>query len=414
MSEPIFPEAKGTKTICIPCSDTEYEKIIDDKDAFKKYIVHLYSVYPELFPINMCDGFVFNGFQPLSVKLGLRIRRIMIGNEKESFSVRPSFAMPYMTAFTKDIEKAIFLRRFDVPFWVITHVFGRDDMYWERIENSFGRYSIVGTTVKKPENQPKDVVADEKHSKRKGKKVYVATTVGNEVILGAAVSLGAGAKDLTVAYQEFADEVKNVDPDYVPETVNTDGWDATQKAWLKLFPRITIILCFLHSFLNIKLRCSKKLRRLYFEIGDRVWEVYRAETKKSFAQRIRRLREWADKNVSNDVVLSKILALCNKKDRFIVAYDHPDSHRTSNMLDRLMRWMDEYLFNRKYFHGTVESAKLTIRAWALLRNFQPYCPRTLGKNTELVSAAEKLNGFRYSDNWLENLLISASMGGYRR
>jgi hypothetical protein len=76
--------------------------------------------------------------------------------------------------------------------------------------------------------------------------------------------------------------------------------------------------------------------------------------------------------------------------------------------------MDEYLFNRKYFHGTFESAKLTIRAWALLRNFQPYCPRTLGKNAELVSAAERLDGFRYSDNWLENLLISASMGGYRR
>ena len=76
--------------------------------------------------------------------------------------------------------------------------------------------------------------------------------------------------------------------------------------------------------------------------------------------------------------------------------------------------MDEYLFNRKYFHGTYESAKLTIRAWALLRNFQPYCPRALGKNTELISAAEKLNGFRYSDNWLENLLISGSMGGYRR
>ena len=414
MSETLPPEVKGTKTICIPCSDSEYEKIVDDRDAFRKYIVRLYSVYPELFPISMCDGFVFNGFQPISAKLSIRIRRILIGHEKESFSVRPSFAMPYMTAFTEDVEKALFLRRFDVPFWGITYVFGRDDMYWQRVENSFGRYSIVGTTVKNPVNLPKDVVADEKHSKRKGEKVYVLMTVGNGVILGAAVSSSASANDLTVAYREFADEAKNVDPDYKPETVNTDGWDATQKAWLKIFPGITMVLCFLHSFLSIKQRCSKKLRKLYFEIGDRVWEIYRAETKKSFSQRIRRLREWADKNVKNDIVLSKILALCNKKDRFIVAYDHPDAHRTSNMLDRLMRWMDEYLFNRKYFHGTFESAKLTIRAWALLRNFQPYCPRALGDNTDLVSAAEKLNGFRYSDNWLENLLISASMGGYRQ
>ena len=251
-----------------------------------------------------------------------------------------------MTAFTEDVEKALFLRRFDVPFWGITYVFGRNDMYWERIENSFRRYSIVGTTVKDPKNQPKDVIADEKHSKRKGKKVYVATTVGNDVISGAALSPSASAKDLTVAYQEFADEAKNVDPDYLPKTVNTDGWDATQKAWLKLFPGITIILCHLHAFLGIKRRCSKKLRKLYFEIGDRVWVIYREETKKSFSQRIRRLREQADKNVKNDIVLSEILTLCDKKERFIVAYDHPDAYRTSNMSDRLMRWMDEYLFNR--------------------------------------------------------------------
>ncbi|MCP4075189.1 MAG: hypothetical protein GY744_03265 [Gammaproteobacteria bacterium] len=83
------------------------------------------------------------------------------------------------------------------------------------------------------------------------------------------------------------------------------------------------------------------------------------------------------------------------------------------MADRLMRWQDEYLFSRKYFHGTYESAELAIRSWAILRNFQPYCARISGKEKP-VSAAEKLNGFRYSDNRLENLLISASMGGYRQ
>jgi len=70
-----------------------------------------------------------------------------------------------------------------------------------------------------------------------------------------------------------------------------------------------------------------------------VWEIYRAETKGSFAQRIRRLREWANRKVKSDVVLSKISALCKNKERFIAAYDHPDAHRTGNMLDRLMRWM---------------------------------------------------------------------------
>ncbi len=50
MSDTLSPEVKGTKTICIPCSETEYDKIVDDRNEFKEYIVHIYSVYPELFP----------------------------------------------------------------------------------------------------------------------------------------------------------------------------------------------------------------------------------------------------------------------------------------------------------------------------------------------------------------------------
>ena len=106
--------------------------------------------------------------------------------------------------------------------------------------------------------------------------------------------------------------------------------------------------------------------------------------------------------------------MCDKKDEFIKAYDFPGAHRTSNMVDRLMKWQDEYLFNRKYFHGTLESAETAIRAWAVLRNFQPYCSRVNDADTELTSAAGRLNGFQYSENWLENLLVSASMCGYRR
>jgi hypothetical protein len=103
-----------------------------------------------------------------------------------------------------------------------------------------------------------------------------------------------------------------------------------------------------------------------------------------------------------------------EKDDFAKAYDFPGARRTSNMIDRLMNWQDEYLFNRKYFHGTYESAETAIRAWAVLRNFQPYCARTNGKETELICAAGRLNGFQYSGNWLENLAISASMCGYRQ
>jgi hypothetical protein len=84
------------------------------------------------------------------------------------------------------------------------------------------------------------------------------------------------------------------------------------------------------------------------------------------------------------------------------------------MVDRLMKDQDRYLFFMQYFHGHFFSAEMGIRAWALLRNFQPYCSRAVGGQAELECAAARLNGFRYRDNWLENLLVSASMGGYRQ
>ena len=96
-----------------------------------------------------------------------------------------------------------------------------------------------------------------------------------------------------------------------------------------------------------------------------------------------------------------------------VAYDHPKAHRTSNMIDRLMQRMHRHLFSTQYFHGTMTAAELSIRGWALIQNFAPYNPRTVEKLNGFKSPAERLNQFKYHDNWLHNLFISASLGGYR-
>ena len=49
----------------------------------------------------------------------------------------------------------------------------------------------------------------------------------------------------------------------------------------------------------------------------------------------------------------------------------------------------------------------------IIHNFAPYNPRTIKKLNGYGSPAERLNQFRYHDNWLHNLYISASLGGYR-
>lgn len=409
---PSATEPRGTKTITIPCDRECYPELVENKASFREHMDRAYREHPELFPEAMSKGYTLDGFMKPSEKLKIRLRRIKLAATGEVFSVCPSFVMPYMTGYTKDVEHALFLLGFGVPYWALTHVYGRNDMYWYRQHMSFGRNSIVGTTVKDPESLPKDIVADEKHTKCGGEKAYVATTVGKGCVLGASVCASADAKSLIEGYKSFADEARNVEPDYSPETVNTDGWDATQIAWKTLFPGIVVILCFLHSFIKIRDRC-KNWGSLFNEIASFVWEAYHAENKRSFGQRIRRLREWAQKALPKGVVLEKILALCAKGPLFSKAYDHPNARRTSNMLDRLMRRLDRALFNRQDFHGSWKAAELGVRSWAILANYRPYSPRAQeqGKGN---CAAERLNGFRYHENWLENLRIASSMGGFRR
>jgi len=107
-------------------------------------------------------------------------------------------------------------------------------------------------------------------------------TVGNECILGAEMTESASEASLTQAYGVFAEEARTVNPDYAPETVNTDGWAATQKAWKHAFANITVILCFLHAFIKIRDRATKVLDIFFNQAADKVWEAYRADSKAGF------------------------------------------------------------------------------------------------------------------------------------
>jgi hypothetical protein len=56
----------------------------------------------------------------------------------------------------------------------------------------------------------------------------------------------------------FQQEALQQNPDYQPESVNPDGWEATKIAWKSLFPSITLILCFLHTVLGIQQRYRRQ------------------------------------------------------------------------------------------------------------------------------------------------------------
>jgi hypothetical protein len=389
-----------------------------DPVAFRQWLDGLVGQYPELFPQAMGAGYTLHDILPASQKMpNLRLRRIQVtcpeNPNGEVFTIAPSFVLPYMTGYTDDVENALFLRgEFGVPYWGLTHVFGYTDMYWERLELGLGRNSLVGTTVKQPDHLPQDLLADEKHTRLNGATVYVATTVGADCVLGASMALQADEQNLTDAYQQFKTEAQNVKPDYQPATVNTDGWAATQSAWRNLFAKIVLIACFLHAFIKIRDRCQR-LKEHFSALAQRVWDTYHATTPDQFMAKCEALKTWAVQTLPAGPGLDAVLKLCGRAPEFIKAYAYPTAHRTSNMLDRLMDHMDRVFYQARYFHGHLMTAEYRVRAGALLANFLPYCPRaTVSKKYH--SPAHKLNGFVYHDQWLHNLLISASMGGYRQ
>jgi hypothetical protein len=402
--------ARTCSTICLPIGKEAYLDLAEDPQRFRGWLDQAFRAWPELFPKDLARGYRLKDSRR-SAKTGLRLRRIRLRSTGQAFSIRPSFALPYLTGSTDQVQGPLFLRAFGVPFWAIARVFGKDPMYWYRLEVGLGRNSIVGTTLRRAP-LPAHLLADEHHQPRDGVKNYIATTVGAGCCLGAALAQTAGAEDLQAAYAAFQQEAQDVQPGYQPQTVSVDGWAATHQAWSALFPLVVLLRCFLHGWLN--LRSRGKLSAAFAELSRKVWEAFHAPNRRGFAQRLRRLGQWARRQHLTAWLLEQVEKLCGRAREYGTAYRHPGGHRTSTMLDRLMRAMSRYFADAQHLHGSPEACARHCRGWALLHNFRPWHPATARANGGWRSPAERLNQHRYHDDWLQNLLVSASLGGYHR
>ena len=144
----------GHKTICLPFeSEVEYRKLITKGSTFRKKLDALIAKHPELFPSNISEGYWLHD-SIHSKKRDIKTRRIKLVANEAVYQIRPAFLLPYMVGMTDEVEKALYLRRFGVPFEALTYVFGHDPSFWYRLYQGLGRLSLVGTTVKDPEAIP--------------------------------------------------------------------------------------------------------------------------------------------------------------------------------------------------------------------------------------------------------------------
>jgi hypothetical protein len=385
---------------------SDYAWVIKDRQVFRDVLDEQYHQYPELFPEEFCEGYHLHDLRPSHKLPDVPIRRIRLPGTGVVYRIVPSFVLPYMTGLTDEVEKAMFLRRFGVPFWGLTYVFGRNDMYWQRLVTQLGRYDLVGTTVKDPDLLPEHLLADEKFTSLNGERLFVATTVGDDVILGAASSPSAQTDDLTVAYGEFKTEAQRLNPDYAPQTVNNDGWKQTRQAWLSLFPVIVVIRCFLHAFLRIRERCKSSPR--FPQVRHLVWRIYQAKSQSAYYTAFKVFLDFAEHNLTGEA-LKAVQRFKTKRAELLRPLRYPLAHRTSVMLERHMQPMTRCLYLARDFHGHRNTAHLLVRGWALLHNFLPYCPRARARSgLPAVSPFHRLNQKLYRDCWLQNLLVATS------
>jgi hypothetical protein len=154
--------AKPSRRIVLPVEPADYPRQVQDRHRFRQWVDAMFRQYPELFPEALAEGYHLHDLRHSSKMPEVPIRRIRLPRTGEVYRVVPSFVLPYMTGYAADVEKALFLRRFGVPFWGLAYVFGRDDMYWQRLVTQLGRYDLVGTTVKAADLLPDHLLADEK------------------------------------------------------------------------------------------------------------------------------------------------------------------------------------------------------------------------------------------------------------
>ena len=320
-----------------------------------------------MFPAGFEHGYRLHGFGRPSRKLpGLKLRKIVLA-DGTSYWLRPSFITSSMTGTVEELAYQSLL----------AIGFGHSDMCWYRVIERLGRNSLVGTTV------------------------------GGGCVLGVALTASADDIHFQEAYGVFATEARDVRPDYAPETVSTDGWAATRNPFQALFPLITVVLCFLHGFLKIRDRCRKA-----HELHRRVWDVYRAANAEEFRRRMNELQQWCATQTWTAPVCAMLTKLWNKTESYVVAYAHPGCHRTSNAVDRPMNRLCRLMYASRGMHGHQSSSEPRLRGWGLLMNFRPHAPRSNRPRTH-DSPAHRLNGNRYHEHWLHNLMASTSLMGFR-
>jgi hypothetical protein len=97
---------RGQKTICIPCSQRQYEQAVDDPRESRGLLNQQIEATPDLLPPEIGRGYRMKDVYR-SRKTGCQLRRIEL-RDHQCYLVRPCFLMPYLSGHTEDVQAPLF------------------------------------------------------------------------------------------------------------------------------------------------------------------------------------------------------------------------------------------------------------------------------------------------------------------
>lgn len=395
-----------------------YEEKITSRQAFIEFIVAfiLEQGFKLFHKPNCCGGCEITRHSKYNRKrLGIVIWRVQCKHCKAVFTVLPNFVLRYQSMPVETARQALFCIYGGLSLEWAAINFKTTAMALYRLICRFGSAPMVRVLHHCDLPLPEYLIADEKHCKRIGDKVYLPTITSGRVIWLQTIYQDKSAATFGQAYGEFAQPAYALQPNYTPKGLTCDGFDSTRQGLHENFPNTPIANCRYHAANSLGRKLKAVDKKLKAQLISDFWKLFNSSAKPklmpvfNLAQKLRRFYEKVSKLAGNDIGTTIKEWIERKKQGWFELIRQPQMPSTTTLLDQVHNVLDRKLTMMKGFHQNSEHQKVFLNGLALLYNFVPYQRRA--KNAG-KSAVQVQGGTMPRDDWFLSLQILTA-GGFR-
>lgn len=233
---------------------------------------------------------------------------------------------------------------------------------------------------------PPHLLSDEKFARLNGERIYLFLASEGELIWYGESMSNTDESAFTQVIGSFLSTMNNaaqtidslaIDDKYAPESVTTDGWQASQNGWKATVPDIDLIECNFHGRKRVSVTLDdyakdhpELSRKELKDVQDDIGAIFAAPSLAAFSQRIRRnLERYRDE----PILVKRLDILKHKRFMFTNHLKFEQAPPYSAPLDRSMRFLDEKLQSFGQFRGC-DAINPMLNAWAIVNNLRSFLP----------------------------------------